>query len=326
MDQKLSSRQTADTEAYKLYLKGRFHWNKRSREHMRTALSYFEQALEIDPTYALAWVGVADCYATGLGFYLEVDRREAGPKSIAAARKALELDDSLAEAHTTLADQLFWWEWDWLGADAEFRRAIELNPGYSTAHYWYSEVLSAWGRHDESVREVEIALELDPLSPVPIGAMARAMWFAGRLEEAESWYLKAIESKPDWSSPRFQLAEVYIDMGRSDRAVETWVEALNLIDRPDFADEVQAAFDSGGTEAIVRAWLAGPDDLMDPVRRAVAHARLGEMDAAFANLDQAFEERNSDLLDIDILPRWDLFRDDPRYPDYVARVGRPPIP
>ena len=326
VDDKLSSRQTEDSEAYKLYLKGRYHWNKRSREDMQKALSYFEQALEIDPTYALAWAGVADCYATGGGSYLQLDRREAAPKSIAAARKALELDDSLTEAHTTLADRLFYWEWDWLGAEAEFQRAIELNPGYSTAHYWYSELLSAWGRHEESIREVEIALELDPLSQVPIVVMGWAMWSAGRMEGAESWLLKAIESNPEWSVPRSSLALVYMDMGLPDKAVEVWVEGLNIIDHHEFAQELQAAFDSGGTEAMYRAWVAAPDDLMNPFRRAVAHAQLGDMDEAFANLDQAFEERAGAVLNIDIRPVWDLFRDDPRYADYVARVNRPPIP
>jgi serine/threonine protein kinase/TolB-like protein/Tfp pilus assembly protein PilF len=193
LDEQLSSRQTEDTEAYKLYLKGRFHWNKRTNDDMQKALSYFEQALEIDPTYAPAWVGVADCYTTGGGIYLGLDFHEATPKSIAAVRKALELDDSLAEAHTTLADRLFYWELDWHGAEAEFKRAIELNPGYATAHFWYSELLSAWGRHDEAIRQVEIALELDPLSPVPNLAMGKTLAAAGRLEKAEAWLLKAID-------------------------------------------------------------------------------------------------------------------------------------
>jgi serine/threonine protein kinase/tetratricopeptide (TPR) repeat protein len=326
VDEKLASRQTSDAEAYKLYLKGRFHWNKRSFDDMQKALGYYEQALEVDPTYALAWAGVADCYATGNGYYLQLDSREAAPKAIAAARKAIELDDSLAEAHTTLADQLLYWEWDWLGSEAEFQRAIELNPGYSTAHYWYSGVLADWGRHEESIREAEIALELDPLSSVPSLAMANALSRAGRLEEAESWYLELIESNPEWPTPRWSLAGVFQDKGLPDKAVEAWVELLNLIDRQEFAQELRAAFDTGGSEAMNRVWLAAPDDLISPFGRALVHARLGEMDDAFANLDQAFEEKDSAALSIDISPVWDLFRDDPRYADYVSRVNRPSVP
>jgi len=326
LDERLSKRQTEDTEAYKLYLKGRFHWNRRTAEDMQKALGYFEQALEIDPTYAPAWAGVADCYTAGGGIYLGLDFAESAPKSIAAVRKALELDDSLAEAHTTLADRLFYWEWDWLGAEAEFERALELNPGYAIAHFWYSELLSAWGRHAEAIREIELATELDPLSPISNLAMGTTLEAAGRSKEAETWLRKAIEANPEWIPPRQLLPLVYRNLEQHDKAVEAWAELYRVLDEPAFGQQLQEAFDAEGMEGFYRTWLAAPDNQVNPISDAVAQANLGEMDEAFAALDRAFEERFSPILWIDIQPYWDVFRDDPRYPSYVARVGRPPIP
>ena len=326
VDERLSKRQTENAEAYTLYLKGRFHWNRRTAEDMQKALGYFEQALEIDPTYAPAWAGVADCYTAGGGIYLGLDLAESAPKSIAAVRKALELDDSLAEAHTTLADRLFYWEWDWLGAEAEFERALELNPGYAIAHFWYSELLSAWGRHDEAIGEIEMATELDPLSPISNLAMGTTLEAADRSQEAATWLRKAIDANPEWLAPRQVLPLVYMNLGQDDKAVEAWAELYRLLDEPAFGQQLQDAFDADGMEGFFRTWLAAPDNHGNPILDAVAHANLGGMDEAFAAIDRAFEEKLSPILWIDVQPYWDVFRDDPRYPSYVARVGRPPIP
>src|SRR5262249_46043319 len=162
--QRLTKRHTENTEAYRLYLMGRFFWNKRTAEGFEKAIEYFQQAILKDPSYALAYTGLADCY-TVLGIPLEeagLPPKEVMPKARAAALKALAIDDTLAEAHTSLAHIKSVYEWDWRGSEREFKRAIELNPNYATVHHWYALSLSAMGRHDEAIAEIKRALELNP--------------------------------------------------------------------------------------------------------------------------------------------------------------------
>jgi tetratricopeptide (TPR) repeat protein len=161
---RMTKRYTEDTEAYRAYLKGRYYWNKRTEEGYSKAIQYFEEAIEIDPTYALAYSGLADSYSI-LGMYF-LPPGEAFPKARAAAMKALEIDDTLAEAHASLAYATTFHFWDFSEAEKEYQRSIELNPAYALAHHWYGDYLSAIGRHDEAIAESRRALELDPLSLV----------------------------------------------------------------------------------------------------------------------------------------------------------------
>ena len=161
--QAIAVRPTANPEAYELYLKGRFLWNKRTGADMRKAIDYFNHAIAKDPNYALAYAGLADCYDL-LHEYSDLSPKESYPKAKAAAIKALELDDTLGEAHTSLAYSLVNYDWDWRGAEKEYQRAIQLNPNYATAHQWYAECLSMLGRHTEAIAEIKRAQELDPLS------------------------------------------------------------------------------------------------------------------------------------------------------------------
>jgi len=162
--QEIAKRDTQNPEAYQLYLRGRYFWNQRTPDGVRKGLEYFEQAIQKDPNYALAYAGVADSYAVVGGSYLNLDDKESRPKAREAALKALELDDSLAEAHTNLADTYLYFDWDFAKSDEEFRKAIALNPNYPTAHQWYAECLYATGRFDEAIAEAKRALELDPNS------------------------------------------------------------------------------------------------------------------------------------------------------------------
>src|SRR5262249_49541439 len=174
---RLAKRYTSNSEAYELYLKGRYFWDKRTLEGLDKAISYFNQAIDKDPTYALAYAGLADCYVVP-GYPLPP--REKMPKAKAAALKALERDDMLAEAHTTLARVLMVYDWDWSGAEKEFQRALELNPRYAVAHQWYGEYSMLMGRRDKAIEEVKYALQLEPLSLVLNFELALVYYLAGR--------------------------------------------------------------------------------------------------------------------------------------------------
>ena len=189
---------------------------------MQQALDYFQQALEKDPTFALAWAGVADSYSVGGGMYLDLPWMEASQKAIAAAERALALDDTVAEAHNTLADRLLYHVHDWEGAEREFRRAIELNPNLSIAHAWYSEHLSAMGRSEEAVASAERARMLDPLSPAPASALGAALLGAGRYDEVLPLLEQVIASDPGYPAVRFTLADFYWETGDVAGAVRTW--------------------------------------------------------------------------------------------------------
>jgi TolB-like protein/DNA-binding SARP family transcriptional activator len=327
VEEQIGSRQTDDTEAYRLYLKGRFHWNKRTAEDIRKALDYFEQALELDPTYALAWAGVADSYTVGDGIYLGIPIAEARSKAIAACEHALDLDDSLAEAHTTLADRLHYAEWDWSGAEREFLRAIELKPNYATAHQWYAELLAALGRFDESIASAKRAEALDPLSPAMPFAVAGAHHGARRFAEAEEWYLKSLEIEPEFVWVLIQLAELYISTERFDEAVETWQRIYRINDLDDWADRLAQGYAAEGLDAYWRTLLESPAPLApDLFYSAHLQAKLGEIDEAFRLLEEAMDQRANGTAFLHVWPSWDLLRDDPRFQDLLARLNRPSAP
>lgn len=191
----LAKRYTADSEAYQLYLKGRYNWNKRSQGGLRTASSYFQQAIDKDPSYALAYAGLADCHNLH-SYYGELPPRESFPKAKAASIKALEIDDGLAEAHTSLAFVRAWYDWDWPAAESEFQRALELNPNYATAHHWYALFLTAMERAGEALEEIQLAHEIDPLS-LPINRDVGLVYHRARqCDRAIEQYLETIELDP----------------------------------------------------------------------------------------------------------------------------------
>jgi len=327
VEEQISSRQTDDTEAYRLYLKGRFYWNKRTNEDIRKALEYFERALESDPTYALAWAGVADSYTVGDGAYLGIPIAEARSKAIAACKRALELDESLAEAHTTLADRLHYAEWDWSGAEREFKRAIELNPNYATAHQWYAELLGALGRFDESIAAARRAEELDPLSPAMPFSVAGALHGARRFKEAEEWYLRSLKIEPEFLWALIQFAELHISTERYDEAVEIWQRIYRINGLDDWADRLAQRYAAEGLDGYWRTLIETPAPLELPtLYSAYLHARLGEIDEAFRLLEEAMDQRANGTTFLYDWPSWDPLRADPRFQDLLARLNRPPVP
>jgi serine/threonine protein kinase/tetratricopeptide (TPR) repeat protein len=326
-EQQITKRQTEDTEAYKLYLKGRFHWNKRTPEDIKKSLDYFERALEIDPTYALAWAGVADSYTVGNGIYLGITQQESQAKSMAAVKRALELDDTLAEAHTTLADRLHYVDWDWQGSEREFKRAIELNPGYATAYQWYAELLGAWGRFDESIEAAKKAEQLDPLSPAMPGSVAGAYHAAGKFDEAEGWYLKALEMEPTLDIALFQLAELYVSTGQFDDAVKIWQRIYGFWGLEDRAEELGRRYAEEGQKAYWQTLLETPAPYEpDDFYKAYLYGGMGDMDRAFELLDRAMDQKLNGTTFLGVWPSIDVLRGDPRFEQAIARLERPPIP
>ena len=313
---------TEDTEAYRLYLRGRHHWYKRTNADVQKALEYFEQAIDADPGYALAWAGVADCYAVGGGSYLELSWREARPKSRAAATRALELDDTIAEAHNTLADTLFYYDWDWEGAEREFKRALELNPNYAIGWAWYSELLSAMGRHDEAIAATEKARELDPLSPIMTHAQAVAYLSARRYDEALPLELSVIQEMPEYPVAHFVLAEIYFGMGEEEKAAQKHIEFLSRVGvPPQIIQEIEARFHEAGLEGVFRFRVEQPG--LDAFQLAIAHAALGQHDEAFRQLERAIEEKHGDVVRLKIMAGLDPLRSDPRFDEILSRLRFP---
>jgi class 3 adenylate cyclase/TolB-like protein/Flp pilus assembly protein TadD len=215
--QELRRKPTENLEAYKLFLQGRYLWNRRTATSLTNAIEYFNQAIGRDPGYAVAYAGLADCHV--LGGYAGLPPHETMPKARAAALKALELDNTAAEPHATLARIKALFDWDWVGAEAEFRRAIELNPNYATAHHWFSDMLTWLGRFDEALEEIKRAQEIDPLSPI-INAMAGSAFFAAGDEVLAVEILqKQIDLDPSFTMAHMKLGEVYLRKGKSSEAI-----------------------------------------------------------------------------------------------------------
>ncbi|HEU4390866.1 MAG TPA: winged helix-turn-helix domain-containing protein [Blastocatellia bacterium] len=321
--QQLTKHHTENTEAYQLYIKGRYFWNKRTREGLKKALEYFSQAIETDPNYALAYVGVADSN-TMLADYDWVTPREAAQKAKAAATRALEIDDSLAEAHASLADIRRFFEWDWAGAEHEYRRAIELNPNYPTAHQWYGEFLSAMGRHDEAISEMRRAEVLDPVSLVVKSAAGWVLYFARDYDKSIEQCLKLIEMDGGFS-------EVYSQLRRDYEQKGMYVQAMD-------ADEKLRGFRRGvAREPIgVRSPLSAKaywqrvleltkQDLKNKeaveVRLAEAYAQLGEKDRALELLERAYDRHSCWMPFLNVHPNLESLRSDPRFLEILKRIG-----
>ncbi|MDQ3820496.1 MAG: tetratricopeptide repeat protein, partial [Acidobacteriota bacterium] len=223
----LASHDTANSEAYQFYLRGRYYWNKRTPDGLRKAIGYFQQAVDRDPTYALAYAGLGDSYCL-LPNYGGNPPSESMPQAKAAARKALEIDDHLAEGHASLGQILFY-DWDFAGGERELRRAIELNPNYASAHQWLGELLSALGRHDEAIVEVRRALELDPLSIIINRVLGDIYYSARRYDEAIEQLRKTVEMDPNFPTARASLADAYGAKGIYGEAVKEYAKFEELV-------------------------------------------------------------------------------------------------
>lgn len=319
---------TANSEAYQLYLKGRFYWNKRTVEDFRRAIPYFQQAIDKDPNYALAQSGLADSYALLTTFGVALPK-ELMPQAKAAAMKALALDDNLAEAHASLGQIFMYYDWDFNGAEREFKRAIELNPNYATAYHWHAENLSSLQRHDEALSEIRRALELDPLSLIINRVYGDMLLDARRYDEAIEQYRKTIEMDPNFPTTHAFLGRAYEAKGMYDQAVAEYIKFPGpRAFSPEAAALMKEAYAKSGWNGFVRARLT---DLLERSKKeyvpafsvAAWYARLGQKDQVFAWLEKAYQERNYQMTQLKVRPEMDSLRSDPRFADLARRVGLP---
>jgi TolB-like protein/DNA-binding winged helix-turn-helix (wHTH) protein/Flp pilus assembly protein TadD len=324
----LAKHYTESNEAYQLYLKGRFYWDKRTAEAVKKSIEYFNQAIEKDPSFALAYAGLADCYVVPA---IRIPPREAMPKAKAAAMRALELDETLAEAHASLGRVLASYDWDWKGAEKEYKRAIELNPRYAVAHQWYGGYLAVTGRSNEAVEERKRALELDPLSLIINAELGMAFYYAREYDQAIEQFKKTLELDQNFPPTRAFLLAAYEQKGMYNEAIAEFKKALPLrgISEVGFLRAgLGHIYAVSGKKTEARKLLAELKQLSEQgyvpaPGLALIHAGLGEKDEAFAWLEQGYEQRAFQMQWIKIEPRWDSLRSDPRFQELIRRMGFP---
>ena len=327
---RLAKALSLDPEAHELYLKGRYFWNKRSEDGFVKAIEYFQQAIAREPKYAQAYAGLADAYALlGSTSNLEMSRAEAMPKAKAAALQALKLDDSLAEAHTSLAFVEMHYEWDWPNSEREFKRALELNPNYATAHQWYAAWLTSQGNQDAALKEEWRAQEADPLSTIIKADTAQLLVYAGRYDEAVLEARRALEIEPGFLLGHIYLAEAYIGKQDYQAAIAEFQEVLAINKKDVWATTgIARAYALAGqwrkSEAIFRDMLRGAKNREDlELQLAVVYAAVGENDQAFGCLEKAYQRREGGLIFLNVATEFQSLRLDPRFDDLAKRVGLP---
>lgn len=323
---RLAKRYTYDAEAYHLYLKGRFWWNKRVPDATLKSIPYFEQAIEKDPSYALAYTGLADAYSL-LGASSVVDPSLVFPKAKAAALKALEIDDRLAEAHTSLAMIKIYWDWDWDGVEREAERANQLNPNYPTIHHWVSIYWCARSRFDKALEEIRQAQELDPLSFIISTHAGWVLYFARRYDEAIQQYRKTLDMEPNFVMALFLLGAAYVQKGMYDEAIANIGRAIELSKRA--STEMIAALGNAyalagrraETMEILEELLAiSPPRYVSPYDIATVYIGLGDKDRGFEWLEKAYQARIQWMVGLRADPRLDPIRSDPRFQTFLRRL------
>jgi TolB-like protein/Tfp pilus assembly protein PilF len=325
---RLNTAGAVDPAAYESYLRGRSYWNQRSEASLHKAIEQFNKAIEIDPRYAPAYSGTADCYTT-LGYLSYLDPLDAFPRARDAATKAIELDPSLAEAHASLAYYNLYHAWNWAESEMEFKRAIELNPNYATAHEWYSYYLLAMGRMEQAWTEVNRARELDPLSVVISTDVGFNYFYRHDYDGAISQLRQTLAV-----SPKFPLAHLWL--GRAYQQKKMYAEAIDEFNKTDEAlpgwvvtlAGTGNAYGESGHQAEAKQVLIRLDQMsrgkyVTPYGVALVYAGLDDKDQAFAWLNKAYEGRNHWLVWLNRDPRWDGLRSDPRFADLKKRIGLP---
>jgi TolB-like protein/DNA-binding winged helix-turn-helix (wHTH) protein/Tfp pilus assembly protein PilF len=324
----LKSLKVVNPAAYESYLKGRYFWNKRTADGLKVALAYFKQAIEEDPKYAPAYSGLADTYALlGDWQYAVMTPKEAFPKAKASAIKALELDSALGEAHNSLAFVLDGFDWDFDSAGKEFQRAIELSPGYATAHHWYAWHLSLLGRYDEAIAEMRKAENLDPLSLIINADLAELLVLAHSYDESIRQSRKTIEMDPNFALAHNQLGQAYLQKQMYDQAIAELQRAVQLSGgSPTSIANLARAYVASGNRSEAIKLLSDLKKRSNPgysnaSEIAMIYASLGETDQAMNWLDKGYEERfNPGVL---LRPGFDPLRSDSRFQNLVRRIGLP---
>jgi TolB-like protein/Tfp pilus assembly protein PilF len=318
-------------ESYQDYLRGRYFWNRRTEPALREALRHFQQAVAADPAYAPGYSGLADCYwsLAASSVVGGLPPRQAMPEAKAAALKALEIDGSLAEAHTSLAQVHLLYDWDWAAAEKEFERALELDPDYTAAHHWHSHLLLMLGRSEESLAESRRALELEPLQLVVNVHLAWHYFYARHYDQAIEQYRRTLELDPGFPQARRYAAWAYLQKGQTEEAIADLRAVLATVGRkPEVEAELGHALAVAGRRAEARALLAGlmqpwPGRYVSPYSVALVHAGLGDQEQALAWLEKAYDERSDYMPFLGLEPMLDSLRSAPRFDALARRVGVP---
>ena len=329
-EKRMAKSYTANPDAYQDYLKGRYWWNKRTEEGFNKSIEYFEQAIEKDPTYALAYSGLADCYSF-LSLYGLVGPKEDFPRAKETAQKAVELDDTLAEAHTSLAMIKTFYDWDRSGSDQEYQQAIELNPGYATAHQYYGDALIYMGGQlEDGIAEEKRALQLDPLSLVINYNLGVAFYFARQYDQEIEQDRKTLELDPNFVLAHRDLGRAYIQEAKYKEGTAEFDKALVISpgDRLTLSD-LGHAYAVAGRRTEAQKVLDQLNELskqkyVPAYGRAVIYVGLLEKDKGFEWLEKAYEERDSQMIRSKVEPMLDPLRSDPRFADLLRRMNLQP--
>lgn len=319
---------TSNVDAYQAYLKGRYYWNKRTAEGIKRSIEHFEQAVSIDPNYALAYAGLADSYIQGI-WHVPFDPKDALPKAKAAALQATKIEDNLAEAHTALGN-IYQMEWQWSKVGKEFERAMELNPGLARAYHVQAFHLDIMGQHDDAVRAIKQAQSLDPLSMIINADVSYILWHAGHHDEAIAQCLKVIEMEPNFTPGHWTLVTLYQYQGREKETAEAYFKALILDGRSEAAVAgFRKAYEKKGIRGIYQKEL---DELLSnrangnyrsPIRLAQLYILLNQKEAAFKWLESAVADHNAEIVIIKQSPFFNPLRSDPRFQNLLQRIGFP---
>lgn len=326
--QLLARRYTENTEAFQAYLKGRYFWTRWTRAGLQKAIEYFEQAIKVDPNYAPAYAGLADSYHL-LGYLGFVPPREAYPKSVAAAKQALQLDNALGEAHLSLAKTKFFYEWDLPGAKRETERALELSSNYADAHCMYATYWQAVGQSAEAIAERKRAVDLDPVTPFTVNAVGWSYFYGRQYDSAIEWYKKALELDSNFVLPHNDLGNAYHQKGMYAEAVAEFLKQRSLTGgQPETNALLKQAYATGGIKGYWQKDLELSNEQLKQGRvsgwrMARIYTELGDKDQAFAWLERAYEERNNLMIFLKVAPFFESLHSDSRFADLLRRIGLP---
>lgn len=321
----LRKRYTDNIDAYQLYLKGRYHWNKRTTEQLRRGAECFTQAIDLDPTYASAYAGLSDSY-TLLVIREALPPEEGFKKAKAAAEMALRIDESLGEAQASLAHAMLH-NWEWAGAQQGFKRAIEMNPAYPSAHHWYSEYLMATGKLDLAKAEIELARELDPLSLIINGHLGDVLFYARKYEESVVQCKKVLELDPNFFLAQINLARAHGQLGNYEQAGVAFERAASLLsDSLEGSWMLGQLYATSGKQGEARAILDGlveqsKNRYVSPCGIAMIYAALGDKNEAFRWLEKAYEMHDGEVFNLKVEPRLDSLRAHARFQELLSRIG-----
>lgn len=327
--EQLAKHSTDNTEAYQLYLRGQLNWHGRRQNWIKQSLTYYQQALEKDPNFALAHIGVADCYIMMSGHRM-ISMQEAEVKARPAIMKALEIDDDLALAHNALAELKYQYEYDWAAAEKEFKKAIELNPNVAWIRQAYGWFLMSEGRFEEATAQMEKARELDPSSLTINAGRARLFYYSRQYDQAIHYFQNIIAIEPNDRGSHHALYDIYEQKKMYREAVEIYLKIRSLNGaKQEKVEEFREAFRASGWQGFLRKQLDELENIaktkpVGPDNFANLYVRLGQKDEAFAWFEKTFDARNPAILQFKIEPAYDILRDDHRYAKLIRKIGLQP--